>query len=52
MLSVDGNQMIGKLFRSVRNETSAKINKAKDYFSDLGKMLSDPTNGINPIGKP
>ena len=33
--------------RSVRNETSAKINKAKDnYFSDLGKKLSDPTNGI------
>ena len=33
--------------QSVRNETSAKINKAKDnYFSDLGKKLSDPTNGI------
>ena len=33
--------------RSVRNETSAKINKAKDdYFSDLGKKLSDPTSGI------
>ena len=33
--------------RSVRNETSAKINKAKDgYFFDLGKKLSDPTNGI------
>ena len=33
--------------RSVRNETSAKINKAKnDYFSGLGKKLSDPTNGI------
>ena len=33
--------------RSFRNETSAKINKAKDdYFSDVGKKLSDPTNGI------
>ena len=33
--------------RSVCNETSAKIDKAKDdYFSDLGKKLSDPTSGI------
>ena len=33
--------------RSVRNETSTKINKAKDdYFSDLGKKLSDPTSCI------
>ena len=33
--------------RSVRNETSAKINKAKDdFFPDLGKKLSDPTCGI------
>ena len=35
--------------QSVRNETSAKINKAKDdYFSDLGIKLSDPTSGIKP----
>ena len=33
--------------RSVRNETSVKVNKAKDdYLSDLGKKLSDPTNVI------
>ena len=33
--------------RKVRNETSSKITKAKDeYFSNLGKKLSDPTNGI------
>ena len=33
--------------QSVRNETSAKINKAKDdYFSDLSQKLSDPTSGI------
>ena len=33
--------------RSVRHETSSKINKANDdYFSDLGKKLSDPTSGI------
>ena len=33
--------------RSVRNENSAKINKAKDdYFSDLSKKLSDPTSGM------
>ena len=32
----------------VRNETSSKIIKAKDeYFSNLGKKLSDPTNGIS-----
>ena len=33
--------------RKVRNETSSKITRAKDeYFSNLGKKLSDPTNGI------
>ena len=33
--------------RSVRNKISTEINKAKtDYFSDLGKKLSDPTSGI------
>ena len=33
--------------RKVRNETSSKITKAKgEYFSNLGKKLSDPTNGI------
>ena len=31
--------------RKVRNETSSKITK-DEYFSDLGKKLSDPTNGI------
>ena len=32
--------------RTVRNETSSRITKAKDdYFSNLGKSLSDPTNG-------
>ena len=32
--------------RTVRKGTSSKITKAKDdYFSDLGKSLSDPTNG-------
>ena len=32
----------------VHNETSSKIIKAKDeYFSNLGKKLSDPTNGIS-----
>ena len=31
---------------TVRNETSSRITKAKDdYFSNLGKSLSDPTNG-------
>ena len=31
---------------TVRNETSSRIAKAKDdYFSNLGKSLSDPTNG-------
>ena len=32
--------------RKVRNETSSKITKAKDEYSNLGKKLSDPTNGI------
>ena len=33
--------------RKVRNETFSKITRAKDeYFSNLGKKLSDPTNGI------
>ena len=33
--------------RSVRNKSSIKINTAKDdYFSDLGKKLSDTTSGI------
>ena len=33
--------------RKVRNETSFKVTKAKDeYFSNLGKKLSAPTNGI------
>ena len=33
--------------QSVCNEASTKINKAKDdYFSDLGKKLSDPMSGI------
>ena len=32
--------------RTVRNETSSRITKAKDdYFSNLGKSLSYPTNG-------
>ena len=32
--------------RTVRNETSSRITKAKDeYFSVFGKSLSDPTNG-------
>ena len=32
--------------RTVRNETFSRITKAKDdYFSNLGKSLSDPTNG-------
>ena len=32
--------------RTVRNETSSRIIKAKDdYFSNLGKSLSDPMNG-------
>ena len=32
--------------RTIRNQTSSKITKAKDqYFSSLGKKLSDPTNG-------
>ena len=36
-----------KYVRSVRNETSTKINKAKDdNFSELGKKLSDHTSGI------
>ena len=31
----------------VHSETSSKITKAKgEYFSNLGKKLSDPTNGI------
>ena len=34
---------------TVRNETSSRITKAKDdYFSNLGKSLSDPTNGTKP----
>ena len=33
--------------RTVRNQTSSKITQAKDeYFSSLGKKLSDPTHGI------
>ena len=33
---------------TVGNETSSRITKAKDdYFSNLGKSLSDPTNGTN-----
>ena len=33
--------------RTVRNQTSSKITQAKDeYFSRLGKKLSDPTHGI------
>ena len=33
--------------RKVHNETSSKITRAKDeYFSNVGKKLSDPTNGI------
>ena len=37
--------------RTVRNETSSRITKVKDdYFSNLGKSLSDPTNGPSPIG--
>ena len=33
--------------RKVRNETSSLITRAKDeYFSNLGKKLSDPTNEI------
>ena len=32
--------------RTVRNETSSRITKAKDdYFFNMGKSLSDPTNG-------
>ena len=32
--------------RTVRNQTSLKITQAKDeYFSSLGKKLSDPTHG-------
>ena len=32
--------------RTVYNETFSRITKAKDaYFSNLGKSLSDPTNG-------
>ena len=31
--------------RTVRNETSSRITKAQDdYFSNLGKILSGPTN--------
>ena len=34
--------------RTVRNQTSSRITKAKDdYFSNLGKSLSDPMNGTN-----
>ena len=33
--------------RTVRNQTSSKITQAKDeYFSSLGKKLSDPIHGI------
>ena len=33
--------------RTVRNQTSSKITQAKDeYFSSIGKKLSDPTHGI------
>ena len=32
--------------RSVCNETSVKLKAKYDYFSDLGKDLSDPTNDI------
>ena len=33
--------------RAIRNQTSSKITKVKDeYFSSLGKKLSDPTHGI------
>ena len=33
--------------RTVRKQTSSKITQAKDeYFSSLGKKLSDPTHGI------
>ena len=32
--------------RTIRNQTSSKIFQAKDeYFSSLGKKLSDPTHG-------
>ena len=36
--------------RTVRHQTSSKITQAKDeYFSSLGKKLSDPIHGIKSL---